>query len=213
MSGWSRKRGGREAAAGEHRRDGAGRPFVHRRRVPKPGRVLGQAREARIAHGVELAVRPQEGDGRQLVEDDHDDGRPRGRLEPGAVRRALEQAGHRREGEEEDEDEERRGPDDGQHHPHRARPRVEKRAETAERRGEGDRADADPAERLEGKEREQRGEEGEVEDRRRLLADEAGQGLEAEQEERRQDDDAHREEDDVPARRAAHGEELDVARE
>ena len=201
------------ALAGEDRGHGSRGPLVHGRCIPKPGRVLRQPGEVGIARRVELSVCPEQRDGGKLVEDDHDDRRSGGGLGQMRLRRGLEEPRHGREGEKEDEDEDRGYADDGQKHARGARTHVQERAEAADPRGRSDCPDPDPTKGLQGEERHQRREEGEMEHGGDPIAGQAAQRFDAEEEERGEEDDCEREENDVPARRPAHREKLDVPRE
>ena len=203
--------------SGEHRRDRAGRPLVHGRRVAVPGRVACEPGEVGVAGGVDLTLRVHERDGRKLVEDDHDDrgvGRHLGQPRLGRV--LEDETRHRRDEQEQDEEDERRGSQDGQEHPRRPRARVEEGrrgtdgccgADQQERRG------IDPADDLKHDQPDEAADEGEVKHGGREGVSKAGERLQGEQHEGRDDDQPDGEEHDVPAGRAADGEELDVAGE
>jgi hypothetical protein len=56
--------------------NGLGRRVVHRRGVPEPGGVLGEAGEVWEANGVDTAVGAEDRVGRELVQHEHEHVRP-----------------------------------------------------------------------------------------------------------------------------------------
>jgi len=201
--------------AGEDRGHGVGGPLVHRGRVPVPGRVACEVGEARVADRVDLAPAVHERHGRELVEDDHHHRCPGRHLGEAGLRRAREDEPGGGGGEEEErEEQDGGGAEDAQEHARRTGPRVEQGGEGAGgRRGRQQRlvGGVPRVDGAEAHERDEAGDEHEMGRRGGARMHEPREHVHREEDKGRHDRDAEREEEDVPATRSAHGEELGVA--
>ena len=184
----------------------------------EPGRGAGERRERREAPRVELAGPVEERDGRQLAEDDDDDGRRAPHAGDLDVRIGREgELRDRRREEEEAEQDERRRREQGDERPERARPQEREPGgaprEQAEDEQKHGALEPEPVEAPEGEEPGAETDDPGVQPVRGLCAHSAGGELGDEDEQGGDEDDREPEEDDVERGRAARREERRVVAE
>jgi hypothetical protein len=156
--------------AGEDRRDGVDRPGIDGRGVSEPRGVPSERREARVPLGVDLPALVEERRRRDLVEDEDDHGYLRVHPDEPGLRIALQHEVAKRRGEEEEaEEDERCRPEHGKKRASERQARVRERGGGARQRrgrqGEPAREIHRLRRHLEGDERDEAGDAGEVDSR------------------------------------------------